>query len=133
MQIVDVKGVPEPAASMMKSATPPAQPPEQECITTAEAAKDMSELMNGSKDKSCRYSDMKSSGGTFSGTAECGNPGEPMQGKGKFAGKVAPEAIDIDLDMTATMAMPGMPGNGTIQMKITRTGKRIGECPGGTK
>ena len=130
MKILDVQGVPEPMASQMRSRTPPVQPPEHECITPEEAAQDISKLTDIRSDKSCRFSEIKSAAGSFSGTAECGQPGEPIQGKGKLSGTVAPERIVIDIEMATTMAMPGA-GSGTVRMKMTRTGRRIGECPAG--
>lgn len=113
----------------IKTATINAQPTTSEDCVTSD---DVAELTNGSlldadEGETCTRNGMTAAGGHIEGSATCTGPGG--QRSMHMTGSYTP--THVDMDVTATGAMPG--GQGDMSQHIRVVTDRIGACTTGTQ
>ena len=97
------------------------------CISEEQARNSDAKIFTGKQDPNCTSEGFEANDGRISGTMTCkgqnGQPGVSMAMNGTFAA----ERYDLDMKMEMGGPAQGM----TVETKTS--GRRIGECPAGTK
>lgn len=126
MQITkfEMPGAPPETANAMKGMMGQAQTSES-CLTKEEADKDPTEFIKkGQAGADCTFEHFDVSGGKLDGKMVCKKGGQGQM-EATMKGILGAESMTMAMDTHVTD--PNMPG-GKVEMGMTMTSKRIGEC-----
>ena len=127
MKITDVSGIPAAMASQMQAASPPAQV-HRECLSKPETRADIDKMFE-SNSNGCKFTKTDAPANEIVGTVACNNP-NGMNGGGTLSGTIGPSDVNLTMALKTTMPSPAdRNAKATVQMLMTMTGKRLGDCP----
>lgn len=129
MELVDVKaeGLPPGALDMMKQQM--AGQTQKRCLSQADVDNMSAEKLSGDTSTGCTASNTQFGGGTVRADLNCTGQGGGPTGTVNMNGSYTADSLTISTKSDITM--PGMPGKMNMEMNIT--GRRLGDCPAGTK
>ncbi|MEP7005102.1 MAG: DUF3617 domain-containing protein [Sphingomonas bacterium] len=127
MKITDIQGVPAAQAEAMLGASPPPRT-NRECLRKPETPADLDKMFAASSG-GCTITKIPAPAGKIAGTINCTNP-SGMNGTGTINGSVAPSDLNVVIALKSKVPVPTDPSAAaSLQMLLTMTGKRIGDCP----
>ncbi|GAA0274902.1 hypothetical protein GCM10009127_14340 [Alteraurantiacibacter aestuarii] len=120
---LDVPGMPEEMAGMMRSAFAEGAAEETTyCLTAEDAASSREQMLANMAESDCNVERFDMSGGTIDAAMNCPT-GQGITGDVSLTGTMDGNGADMVMSFSADM--PGM-GPGTIRMRVVS--ERIGEC-----
>jgi hypothetical protein len=127
MKITDIQGVPAAQAEAMLGASPPPRT-NRECLRKPETQADLDKMFAASSG-GCAITKIPSPPGKIAGTINCTNP-SGMNGTGTINGSVAPSDLSMVIALKSKVPVStNSNAPASLQMLLTMTGKRIGDCP----
>jgi hypothetical protein len=127
MKITDIHGVPAAQAQAMLGANPPPRT-NRECLRKPETQADLDKMFAASSG-GCTITKSPAPAGKIAGTILCTNP-NGLNGSGTINGSVAPGDLGMVIKLKSKVPVPANPNaSASLQMLLTMTGKRIGDCP----
>jgi predicted small lipoprotein YifL len=127
MKITDVQGLPAAQASQMQNASPPPRV-SRECLSKPETQADLDKMF-AANSGGCTVTKSAAPAGKIAGTILCSNP-NGMNGTGTVSGSVAPSDLSLIIALKSKVPVPTNPdAAASLQMLLTMTGKRVGDCP----
>jgi hypothetical protein len=126
MKITDISGVSAATASQM-SGTRPSQI-HRECLNKPETRADVDKMFE-SGSNGCKFTKTDAPVNKIVGAVACNNP-TGMNGNGTLNGTIGPSDLKVTMALKTTMPAPtNRREMATVQMLITMTGRRLGDCP----
>jgi Protein of unknown function (DUF3617) len=128
---IEAPGAPEAQVAQMRAMMGRPQT-RSECITAAQAANPMGNMMNPGG-TGCNFTQNTFSGGTINLQGSCNPPGGQATAAITMTGTFTADTItaNVSSEVRPTAATPGAPQS--IRMSGTLTSRRTGECPGGAR
>ena len=127
MKITDVSGIPAAMASQMQAGSQPAQV-HRECLSKPETRADVDKMFESSSN-GCKFTKTDAPANKIVGTVACNNPAG-MNGNGTLNGTIGPSDLNLTMALKTTMPSPANRSvKATVQMLMTMTGRRLGDCP----
>jgi len=125
----DIPGIPKAQQEQMRAMMAGSITAEQSyCLTEAEAENGGREMAKNLAAGDCSFNEFRASGNTLYADMVC-KGADGAQGNVILEGTTTRNSSDMT--MTMNQRLPGMPGEGSMNMKMHMVSERVGDCTSG--
>jgi hypothetical protein len=125
MSITGVQGVAPAMEQRMRGLSPPAEI-RRECLSKPETQADVDKMFEAGSN-GCKFTKIATPPDKIAGTAAC-SAANGGTGGGTVSGSLHPTSLDLTMKLESRMPMPDKTA-ASVEMLMTMTAKRIGDCP----
>lgn len=124
MAITGVHGVPAATEKRIRGIAPPSNT-NRECLSKPETQADVDKMFEANSN-GCKFTKVAAPPGRIAGTASC-NGANGAVGGGTVEGAIGATSMALTMKLQTSMPMPDKAA-ASLDMLMTMTGKRIGDC-----
>jgi hypothetical protein len=122
---VSIPGIPEAQAAQMGQMMGGGSNETTFCLTPEEAEQGPGQVVQEMAEGDCSFSRLDTSGTSIDAEMQC-TSAQGVVGRYTLAGEITPESSAMTMQID--QAVPGVPGEGRMQMEMRVTSERIGDC-----